>query len=492
MLRKSTASSRNTRSSTANATVLKPIYPNLVSKKPQSIAPAVPSSNSHSQQQQQHQQQQQFSHLDSTSSFLLPSSEFFVVDKDSLVLSESDIFQSNLARRGLGGATRASNTNDEDIIMSSSPINIKAKGRNVRVEEESLDLALDEKENDETLYGALLNAHISNNTNMNNNHNPLTAHPRTNSLMNKNTISGMKSSPVVRSTPVESNTHVSSSASASVVDKGLRHFSAKVSAKVEEKGVTTYNEVADELVREIGLEMGKCDHKNIRRRVYDALNVLMAIDIIRKEKKEIRWLGLPNEAADDLRALETERQQLQERISEKSKNLREILRRCISLKNLIDRNAELQKSSVSFNTGDKLPLPFILISAARDCHVHCEMLEDRTQYFFEFNTSFQINEDIELMRLMGLDTGRIERIKSFFPKELVAQVLLLCLGSNNSSSGSGSNTNQSNLSLISSFSDTNTRSIFAPIINNEDLNLGDLETFSATSSSISSNLSSSL
>ena len=45
------------------------------------------------------------------------------------------------------------------------------------------------------------------------------------------------------------------------------------------------------------------------------------------------------------------------------------------------------------------------------------MLEDPYQYFFEFNTSFQINEDIELMRLMGLDTGRIERIKSFFPKK---------------------------------------------------------------------------
>jgi hypothetical protein len=33
--------------------------------------------------------------------------------------------------------------------------------------------------------------------------------------------------------------------------------------------------------------------KNIRRRVYDALNVLMAMNIISKEKKEIRWLGLP-------------------------------------------------------------------------------------------------------------------------------------------------------------------------------------------------------
>merc|ERR1712045_548045 len=36
------------------------------------------------------------------------------------------------------------------------------------------------------------------------------------------------------------------------------------------------------------------DEKNIRRRVYDALNVLMAMDIISKEKKEITWKGLPS------------------------------------------------------------------------------------------------------------------------------------------------------------------------------------------------------
>lgn len=38
------------------------------------------------------------------------------------------------------------------------------------------------------------------------------------------------------------------------------------------------------------------DEKNIRRRVYDALNVLMAMEIISKEKKEIRWKGLPSHA----------------------------------------------------------------------------------------------------------------------------------------------------------------------------------------------------
>lgn len=73
----------------------------------------------------------------------------------------------------------------------------------------------------------------------------------------------------------------------------------QVCRKVEEKGSTSYNEVADELVRELaiegeygsGKETGKetqYDDKNIRRRVYDALNVLMAIDIISKDRKEIK------------------------------------------------------------------------------------------------------------------------------------------------------------------------------------------------------------
>ena len=46
------------------------------------------------------------------------------------------------------------------------------------------------------------------------------------------------------------------------------------------------------------------DHKNIRRRVYDALNVLMAMNIISKEKKEIKWLGLPTNSAQECQHIE--------------------------------------------------------------------------------------------------------------------------------------------------------------------------------------------
>ncbi len=42
------------------------------------------------------------------------------------------------------------------------------------------------------------------------------------------------------------------------------------------------------------------DEKNVRRRVYDALNVLMAMEIISKEKKEIRWVGMPSNATEEL------------------------------------------------------------------------------------------------------------------------------------------------------------------------------------------------
>lgn len=45
------------------------------------------------------------------------------------------------------------------------------------------------------------------------------------------------------------------------------------------------------------------DEKNIRRRVYDALNVLMAMDIISKDKKEIQWKGLPQSNTNDTEVL---------------------------------------------------------------------------------------------------------------------------------------------------------------------------------------------
>lgn len=70
--------------------------------------------------------------------------------------------------------------------------------------------------------------------------------------------------------------------------------------KVSAAGTTTYNAVADQLVSEFGsMEAsiagsdGEIDEKNIRRRVYDALNVLEACGAISKMGKSISWIGWP-------------------------------------------------------------------------------------------------------------------------------------------------------------------------------------------------------
>ena len=48
-------------------------------------------------------------------------------------------------------------------------------------------------------------------------------------------------------------------------NQGLRQFSLRVCRQVEAKMTTTYNEVADELVKEFKDEEGDSDEKNIRR-----------------------------------------------------------------------------------------------------------------------------------------------------------------------------------------------------------------------------------
>jgi len=104
--------------------------------------------------------------------------------------------------------------------------------------------------------------------------------------------------------------------------KGLRHFSMKVCEKVKAKGFTSYNEVAEELVAELTdprCQSPSDDQKNIKRRVYDALNVLMAMNIISKEKKEIRWLGLPTNSVQEQNSLETEKSKRIDRIKDKTR-----------------------------------------------------------------------------------------------------------------------------------------------------------------------------
>lgn len=205
------------------------------------------------------------------------------------------------------------------------------------------------------------------------------------------------------------------------VGKGLRHFSMKVCEKVKKKGTTSYNEVADELVGEFtnpahmnsltdqvfisyniymfkkiivfyvyifirfSLEFifdmsyffQQYDQKNIRRRVYDALNVLMAMNIISKEKKEIRWLGLPTNSLQECVALEKDKKKKIERIKAKTQQLHQLILSHISFKNLVERNRLHESLRGPPKPNSAIQLPFLIVNTSKKTVIDCSISNDK-------------------------------------------------------------------------------------------------------------------
>ncbi|EXC31007.1 Transcription factor-like protein DPB [Morus notabilis] len=149
---------------------------------------------------------------------------------------------------------------------------------------------------------------------------------------------------------------------------GLRQFSVMVCKKLESKGRTTYSEVADEIISELNgmrndttVSLDEFDEKNIRRRVYDALNVLMALEIITRDKKEIQWKGLPSTDIKELEELKAVRVKLVNMIRKKAAYLNDLEEQIAGLQCLISRNKQLLNCGNSPVEG--FSLPFLLVQS---------------------------------------------------------------------------------------------------------------------------------
>ncbi|VDM66571.1 unnamed protein product [Strongylus vulgaris] len=224
-----------------------------------------------------------------------------------------------------------------------------------------------------------------------------------------------------------------------VVDRsmGLRHFSTKVCEKVKEKGRTNYNQVADELVAEYFaannmnseefLERQKFDQKNIRRRVYDALNVLLAMNIICKRKKDIDWVGLPATKAGEIKRYEEERAKLQERIRHKKETIQELIVQLVAYKSLVWKNRELERESGRPAENSILYLPFVIINTSKSTTVDCAVSGDRSEFLFHFDQPFEVHDDFEALKRLGYSYGlehntlnpeMLDHIDEFIPPAL--------------------------------------------------------------------------
>ncbi|KAG5402706.1 hypothetical protein IGI04_008825 [Brassica rapa subsp. trilocularis] len=209
---------------------------------------------------------------------------------------------------------------------------------------------------------------------------------------------------------------------------GLRQFSVMVCHKLEAKKITTYKEVhhstqsvfpypqndllvvevADEIISDFAtikqnaekpLNENEYNEKNIRRRVYDALNVFMALDIIARDKKEIRWKGLPITCKKDVEEIKRDRNKVMNSVQKKTAFLKDLREKVSSLESLMLRNQEMVVKTEGPAEGFTLPL--ILLETNPHAVVEIEISEDMQLVHLDFNsTPFSVHDDAYILKLM--------------------------------------------------------------------------------------------
>ncbi|XP_010340053.1 transcription factor Dp family member 3 [Saimiri boliviensis] len=229
---------------------------------------------------------------------------------------------------------------------------------------------------------------------------------------------------------------------------GLQQFSMKVWEKVQKKGTTSSKEVVDELVAEFKAASNHLsphelahDLKNVKRRIYDALNVLMAMNIISREGKMIKWIGLiglSTNSAQDWQSLQVERRKRLKRIKEKESQLQQLILQQIAFKNLVQKNryAEEQGSQQP-PPSSVIHLPFVTISSSKKGIVNCSISKDRFDYLFHFENAFEVHDYTEVLKWMGMTLGLesgscsakdLKMARSLVPKALKPYVTEMAQG----------------------------------------------------------------
>jgi hypothetical protein len=123
--------------------------------------------------------------------------------------------------------------------------------------------------------------------------------------------------------------------------KTLKNLSLEVKKVLISLKTCTYQQVADQILQTSSVQ----NEKNVRRRVYDVINVFTALDQFEKNGKVI--------------TLKDESQELSKRVEKKRKGLKNLVKTFEQLSSLLKRNKSYP------NLRQSITLPFYLVSCKK-------------------------------------------------------------------------------------------------------------------------------
>ena len=161
---------------------------------------------------------------------------------------------------------------------------------------------------------------------------------------------------------------------------------------------TTGNDVTTHIKNIIQSNNNQPNQKNIQRRVYDAINVMCAVGLIKKNKQEIKFINYKNKnnAIKSINNINEEKEEeksdeTQEKINEKNNELQEkrnqLIKSYLTLK-FYEKYNKLNKTNPLRMYENKLEFPFDLIIYDKTSDFHMQSKDDSSRYLLLSNSEF--------------------------------------------------------------------------------------------------------
>ena len=161
---------------------------------------------------------------------------------------------------------------------------------------------------------------------------------------------------------------------------------------------TTGNEVTTHIKDIIQSNNNQPNQKNIQRRVYDAINVMCAVGLIKKNKQEIKFINYKNKnnAIKSINNINEEKEEeksdeTEEKINEKNNELQEkrnqLIKSYLTLK-FYEKYNKLNKTNPLRMYENKLEFPFDLIIYDKTSDFHMQSKDDSSRYLLLSNSEF--------------------------------------------------------------------------------------------------------
>jgi hypothetical protein len=241
-------------------------------------------------------------------------------------------------------------------------------------------------------------------------------------------------------------------------------LSCRVYEKAKEHCITNGTQIAKEILDESRKLRMNFDFKNVQRRVYDALNVLTALDMIKKDRNKIEFIrdipevfgderkngwGTPEQSREDRQAdinekineLNRQKEQTKESIKKKKQYFDEITVQVALLKKLVRRNYKQEETETSHNTPSKgkddqlslqkfqntqkIHLPILVLEFKKNSAIEVLMNEDHKELVIISDVYPNLYNDNHVLLNTGLlnesEEGNIETLYEAEVKPIIEE-----------------------------------------------------------------------